>query len=229
MIAQAEPMVDWQRVDTVWLDLDGTILDLCFDTHFWHEHLPQQYARAQGIGRAHAEQRLAPLFTATAGRLPFYDIDFWQHETGLDMLAIKRELAHLVRPLDGVLPALERMADAGLQLALATNAHPAVVTFKFECVDLDGWFAPLVSSHEVGHAKEAAGFWQSLVDDYGLVPERALFVDDNQAVADAARKYGIGQVVGLTRPDSWGAERVHTSGMSMPDLASLVATLPENI
>ncbi len=33
-------MVDWSTLDTVFLDMDGTLLDLHFDNHFWLEHLP---------------------------------------------------------------------------------------------------------------------------------------------------------------------------------------------
>jgi hypothetical protein len=28
---------DWSQIDTVLLDLDGTLLDLAFDNHFWLE------------------------------------------------------------------------------------------------------------------------------------------------------------------------------------------------
>ena len=37
-------MVDWSTLDTVFLDMDGTLLDLHFDSHFWLEHLPRRYA-----------------------------------------------------------------------------------------------------------------------------------------------------------------------------------------
>jgi len=29
------PMIDWSKINTVFLDLDGTLLDLHFDNHFW--------------------------------------------------------------------------------------------------------------------------------------------------------------------------------------------------
>ncbi|HBB77952.1 MAG TPA: haloacid dehalogenase, partial [Pseudomonas sp.] len=34
----------WSDIDTVLLDMDGTLLDLHFDNQFWLEHLPQRYA-----------------------------------------------------------------------------------------------------------------------------------------------------------------------------------------
>jgi putative hydrolase of the HAD superfamily len=38
----------WHDIDTVLLDMDGTLLDLHFDNHFWLEHLPQRYAELHG-------------------------------------------------------------------------------------------------------------------------------------------------------------------------------------
>ena len=38
-------MIDWEHIDTVLLDMDGTLLDLHFDNYFWTQHLPGVYAR----------------------------------------------------------------------------------------------------------------------------------------------------------------------------------------
>jgi len=42
-------MVNWQDIDTVLLDMDGTLLDLHFDNYFWLHYLPEKYASAQNI------------------------------------------------------------------------------------------------------------------------------------------------------------------------------------
>jgi len=33
-------MINWDKIETVMLDLDGTLLDLHFDNYFWQEYLP---------------------------------------------------------------------------------------------------------------------------------------------------------------------------------------------
>lgn len=38
-------MLNWNKINTVLLDMDGTLLDLNFDNHFWLEFVPQRYAR----------------------------------------------------------------------------------------------------------------------------------------------------------------------------------------
>jgi 5'-nucleotidase len=35
------PEFDWREIDTVLLDMDGTLLDLEFDSHFWLSLVPQ--------------------------------------------------------------------------------------------------------------------------------------------------------------------------------------------
>ena len=42
-------MVPWQKINSVFLDMDGTLLDLHFDNHFWREHVPLRYAEQNNI------------------------------------------------------------------------------------------------------------------------------------------------------------------------------------
>ena len=37
-------MINWNEIDTVLLDMDGTLLDLYFDNYFWQEYLPEKWA-----------------------------------------------------------------------------------------------------------------------------------------------------------------------------------------
>ena len=43
--------IDWQEVDTVLLDMDGTLLDLAFDNHFWQNWCRRPTASSRGSPR----------------------------------------------------------------------------------------------------------------------------------------------------------------------------------
>ena len=44
-------MINWSDIDTVLLDMDGTLLDLHFDNYFWTRHVPEAYARKHQLPR----------------------------------------------------------------------------------------------------------------------------------------------------------------------------------
>src|ERR1700687_950409 len=87
------PAVDWPAIDTVLLDMDGTLLDLRFDNWFWQELIPGRYAAADGLSPHDASERLKPKFRATRGTMEWYCIEYWSRELGLDIELIKREHA----------------------------------------------------------------------------------------------------------------------------------------
>ena len=41
--------VDWSGLDTILLDMDGTILDLAFDNHFWGTVIPREWGLKRGL------------------------------------------------------------------------------------------------------------------------------------------------------------------------------------
>lgn len=84
-------MIDWHSVDTVLLDMDGTLLDLEFDNWFWQKHVPECYARQQGLDRAEADRIIHDWITSHLGTLNWYCLDFWTAELGLEIARLKRE------------------------------------------------------------------------------------------------------------------------------------------
>ncbi len=140
------PTLPWSAIDTVLLDMDGTLLDLHFDNHFWLEHLPQRYAERNGLSRTEADAVLEPLFREHAGQLNWYCLDFWSRELDLSIRELKHEVAHLIslRPhADTFLAALRR---AGKRVALITNAHRDSLSLKLERIELAPYFDRLISS-----------------------------------------------------------------------------------
>jgi len=76
--------------------MDGTLLDLHFDNHFWLEHVPRRYAEARGISRQTAQEQLFARYQSIEGTLEWYCVDHWSRELGLDIALLKEEVEHLI-------------------------------------------------------------------------------------------------------------------------------------
>jgi HAD superfamily hydrolase (TIGR01509 family) len=201
-LAAAHARVDWRAVDIVMLDMDGTILDLAYDNHFWHEYVPVHYARQHGMSLEQARTVLAPLFVELEGQLRWYCLDHWSEITRLDLVALKHEIRERIQPLDGSLRFLDAVREAGKPLWLVTNAHPGSWRLKLDHTELRGYFDAIVCSHDFGAPKEHSDFWTRFETQHRFVASRALFVDDSLPVLRAARRYGLGQVVAVRAPDT---------------------------
>ncbi|UUC50772.1 GMP/IMP nucleotidase [Pseudomonas citronellolis] len=219
------PRLDWAGIDSVLLDMDGTLLDLHFDNHFWLEHLPQRYAEHHGISREQADAELLPLFRDNAGQLNWYCLDFWSRELKLSVRDLKREVAHLIalRPdADTFLAALRR---AGKRVALITNAHRDSLSLKLERVELAPWFDRLISSHDYGFPKEDQQFWQALRADFGFEPARSLFIDDSLPILRSARAFGVAHLLAVRQPDSRQGAKDTAEFAAVEDYRSLIEDL----
>ena len=62
-------MIEWQNIDTVLLDMDGTLLDLHFDNYFWQQHLPLKFPEREQISYEQAMSQLAPEFERHQGQI----------------------------------------------------------------------------------------------------------------------------------------------------------------
>lgn len=197
----------WNQIDTVLLDMDGTLLDLHFDNHFWLEHLPARFAELRGISRAQADAELSPLFEAHAGQLTWYCLDFWSTRLCLSIVELKQEVAHLIALREGVEDFLKALRAAGKQVVMVTNAHRDSLTLKMERVPLEGYFERLVSSHDYGFPKEDQRFWATLQQELDFDPARALFIDDSLPILRSAGRFGIVHLLAVREPDSRKAPR----------------------
>ncbi len=219
-------VVDWRRVDTVVLDMDGTLLDLHFDDFFWGEYLPRCFAEREGLDLASARRRMRPWFEAVEGTLDWYCLDHWQQRLGLDLLALKRQVADRIAVLPHVPEFLARVNASGRRLVLATNAHPASLELKLARTGIGEYFDRLISSHEFGAAKESSLFWQRLCQREAVDAGRTLFVDDSPRVLRSARDFGVGQVLAMCAPDSIGTRREVSGFTGIDDFRAITCLLP---
>ena len=194
--------VDWSGIDTVLLDLDGTLLDLRFDNWFWREHVPGHYGRANGLDAGEAWAVLEPKFRAVMGTMNWYCIDYWSRELDLDIPLLKRAVRHEVRFLPGAEEFLLKLATTGKRRMLITNSHPETLAIKSEHVPLAAHFDASYSSHRFEVPKEDPAFWGRFRAHEPFEPARTLVVDDTPLVLESARRYGIAWLRAVRRSDS---------------------------
>lgn len=194
--------LDWSGIDSVLLDMDGTLLDLNFDNHFWQVHVPQRFAEIRGVTREVAREELMARYHARAGTLEWYSVDFWETELELDIMKLKEEVAHLIAVHPHVEAFLQAVRATGKRVALVTNAHHKSLTLKMARTGLSGHFDFLITSHELGVEKENPEFWTRLQTRFPFDPQRSVLVDDSLPVLDSGRAYGIRHLISIRRPDT---------------------------
>lgn len=205
----AAPLPDWNTIDTVLLDMDGTLLDLHFDNFFWLEHLPRRYAELHTTSAAQARDHLGAIFAAQRGTLNWYCLEYWSRELQVDITALKREVQHLIAIRPHVEEFLRRLRNGPWQVWLVTNAHRDSLDLKMERTGLQHWFDRMISSHDLHAPKEDPAFWLQLHAAHPFEPARALLIDDTASVLETARNFGIGQLLTLWQPDSQQPRRPH--------------------
>jgi GMP/IMP 5'-nucleotidase len=195
-------MIAWDRIDTVLLDMDGTLLDLHFDNHFWHEHVPRRFAERHGLALQAARDELTERYQKVAGTLDWYCVDYWTRELGLDIVSLKQEIGHLI----GLHPHVENFLNAvrarDKRLVLVTNAHGKALALKLARTRLDAHFDAVVCAHDFGKPKEDVAFWDRLQSVQPFAPRASVLIDDSLPVLRAARCHGVAQLVAVKRPDS---------------------------
>ena len=211
----------WHDIDTVLLDMDGTLLDLAFDNFFWLELVPAHYAERAGIGFDEARGDITARYARCLGKLEWYCVEHWSAELGLDIVALKRRHRHRIGYLPGATSFLSAVRAAGKPVAIVTNAHPETIAVKTAETALHERVDEILSSHELAAPKESAAFWHALARRKPFDPRRTLLVEDSLAVLEAARCYGVRHTIAIRKPDSTQPARDITGFTSVGGIAEI--------
>ena len=205
-VQETKEALTTHKITHVLLDMDGTLLDKYFDDYFWEHLVPEKYADKHGITFGKAKEELLKKYKFHEETLNWTDIDFWSGELGLDILALKEQIRHLIEVHPHVEAFLQVMQSRGKQVYIATNAHDKVLSMKLKKTEIGRYLTGAITSAEMGFPKEKLGFRRN----------NTLFVDDTLAVLRTAKEYGIGYIIYKARGNSRMAP-VHS-----PDFATVL-------
>ena len=194
--------VDWIELDTILLDMDGTLLDRHFDDYFWETYVPDIFASKHGMSLSEAKERLLDMYRAREKTLDWTDLDFWSDSLGLDIPSLKLRVQHLIQVHPFVLAFLSFCRTRGKKIYLVTNAHSKTLQIKMQKTAIGNYFDRVVCSQEIGCPKEHTVFWEYLRKVIHYEPERTLLADDTEAVLVSAKRMGIRWLIFVARPSS---------------------------
>ncbi|MCL1077158.1 GMP/IMP nucleotidase [Parashewanella spongiae] len=218
-------MLPWQQIDTVLLDMDGTLLDLHFDNHLWLTKVPLEISQVHQVSLAQAKQMVETAYYEVAGTLNWYSLDYWQQRFNIDIIALHHASTENIQLRADCMPFLSSLKTMKKNRILATNAHPESLALKLEHTCLAEGLDDMISSHETGYPKENPKFWVALFERFSLDPSRCLFIDDNENILKASQKAGVGFQLGIQNPDSQMPHKSYVDCLSTHDLTHILPTI----
>lgn len=194
--------VNWNKIEFILLDLDGTLLDLNFDLHFWLEYIPKVYSEKHNISFQDAKKIIVSRIESQEGKLTWYCLDFWEENLELDIMKLKKDISYLIQVHKHVLDFLNAAKKNKKQIFLVTNAHRKGIDLKMEASGLQSYFDKIISSHDFGSPKQDQKFWIELANTIDFDKDRSIFFDDSLDVLEAASKFSIKNIVAINKPST---------------------------
>jgi putative hydrolase of the HAD superfamily len=183
--------LNWKDIDTVLLDMDGTLLDRHFDDHFWLEHVPIRWAARNNRDLDFARSHLYDMFRSQENTLNWTDLDYWSDRLKMDIPLLKKEVEHLIAVHPFVIEFLLFLRHHGKSIWLVTNAHSKTLDLKMKKTLIGPYFDGIISAHQVGLPKEDGRFWQALLNFIPYHPERTMLGEDSETNLGTAADFNI--------------------------------------
>lgn len=207
---------------TLMLDMDGTILDLAYDSSIWLDLVPKEYAQKKGISLKDANIELHKYFVSMQGTLQWYSLDHWSDLLGIDILRIHESQKNNIQYLQDAEYFLRKIKSYDIRLLLVTNSFRSILDLKSEVTGIDKYFDQMYVSHDFGAPKESQIFWERFNEIETFDCRQTTFVDDTESVLDSAREFGIDSLVQITLPDSRKKEQVAENYLGLKGINQLI-------
>ncbi|USP41900.1 HAD-IA family hydrolase [Acinetobacter sp. XS-4] len=186
----------------IMFDMDGTLLDLAFDDFIWNECLPKRHAKTHQILLTESKEKLYQFYQSHRHTLVWYSSTYWTKTVGVDVLKLQQEFQSKIQARSGCIELLQQLKEQEYTCWLVTNADRASLRLKLDNIAIEHYFDVIISSEQVGYAKEDINFWQELQRLHPFNPDETIFIDDTAPVLKTAEKFGIQHLFTISQPSS---------------------------
>jgi 5'-nucleotidase len=187
--------IDWDEIDTVLLDMDGTLFDQDFEDFYWDEKIPEAYAKKHGITLKKAREEIFKQYKSKERTPDWGNVDLWAKEFDLDLWKIRRQTINMMKLHPHTLRFLEFLKKHGKKTYLVTGALPNDVEFKMSKIKIAKYFKEIYTEKHFDSSKKSTAFWKMLQKKIKYDKNKTMVVDDNEKVLAAAKKSGIRFVI----------------------------------
>jgi len=192
-----QPEINWQDKQFFLFDFDNILLDSKSDHLFWQDIMPKVYAQQKSLNVEQARALLTSYLNEVADKLDYHCIDYWEKKIGINILDLRKLNSHLIK--------LNKYSEKFLfyinnlkpqpNVYLISNAHPKILDYQIKLMGLECFFNNILSSHIIGHIKEAPLFWQAYIKKFNINPQNAILFDNNLKSAKNAYNLGINVII----------------------------------
>jgi putative hydrolase of the HAD superfamily len=201
--------------------MDGTLLDRHFDNFFFEEELPRRYALVEKLSFDESRERLMAMYRSVEEELAWTDLHYWSKRVGIDVVAMHRELDHMIGFLPGAAGFLSALQDRKKRVTILTNAHRSGVDIKTGKTGLDRQVDRIVDAFEVGFLKMRPEYWPACQRLVGFDPKRSIYIDDDERCLTAAKRFGITRLIHSAKSSSRLPAAFSALFPSIQDLSTL--------
>ncbi len=169
---------------------------------FFEEELPRRYAALHGVQFEESRDTLMAMYRSVEGELAWTDLHYWTQRLGIDVVAMTKELDHMIGYLCGAEEFLQHLQQLEKRVTIVTNAHESGVAIKVAKTGLNRYVDRIVNACEVGYLKMRPEYWPNCAQLLGFDPTRSLYMDDDEACLNAAKKFGVAYLIHSAKSSS---------------------------